>query len=210
MSVSATSPARPASPARSSSPHRAGATKPTDQDVRAMKDAFTLARKGGQPQGRALVEPGKGKEDMRGFTGGDAQDKGEAAVDGLDERQTVLRDDRDQDQGGAQGWAFGQALADAPVIVPNAPSPQVDAGAFAQLMSQLWAQARQKNEREVRVKFGTNAWPATGARLVRNAAGTLDIALEMERGQPADLGSLSDALEQAGVALGHVGVAESA
>lgn len=205
MSVSAASSTRPAAPARSSA-QRTGHTKPSDQDVRAMKDAFALARKDGQPQGRFAVDAGKGKED-KGFLGGDgSKDMAEAAVDGLDDRQHVLRDDRDQDQGGAQGWAFGQALADAPMIVPNAPSPAVDPGAFAQLMSQLWAQAKQKNEREIRVKFGTNAWPATGARMVRNTAGTLDIALHLGRGGSADLSALAEGLEQSGVTVGSLQV----
>jgi len=93
-------------------------------------------------------------------------------------------------------------LADAPMIVPNAPSPTVDASGFAQLLSQLWAQAKQKNEREVRVKFGPNAWPATGARMVMNAAGSLDIALQMERGAPGDLSGLADGLARSGVAVG--------
>jgi hypothetical protein len=198
MSMSATASSRPVSTSRPA-PHHAGRSQPSDQDVHAMKDAFALAQKG-QPQGRVPVEGKKGEE-KGGFLGnGGEQD--EAAVDGLDQRQTVLRDDRDQDQGGAQGWAFGQALADAPMIVPNAPSPTVDASGFAQLLSQLWAQAKQKNEREVRVKFGPNAWPATGARMVMNAAGSLDIALQMERGAPDDISGLADSLARSGVAVG--------
>lgn len=198
MSMSATAGSRPVSASRPT-PQHAGRSQPSDQDVHAMKDAFALARKGGQPQGRLPVQAkGEGKDGLPG----EGREKAEAMVDGLDQRQTVARDDRDRDQGDAQGWAFGQALADAPTIVPNAPSPQVDASAFAQLLGQLWAQARQKNEREVRVKFGPNAWPATGARMVMNAAGSLDIALQMERGGPDDLSGLADGLARSGVAVG--------
>ncbi|MBA2934207.1 hypothetical protein HZF05_08845 [Sphingomonas sp. CGMCC 1.13654] len=197
MSISAAASPRPVSVSRST-PRHAGRGQPSDQDMHAMKDAFTLARKGEQPQGRlAVPTKGEGKA-----MPGEAGEKAEAAVDGLDQRQTVLRDDRDQDQGDAQGWAFGQALADAPMIVPNAPSPTVDASGFAQLLGQLWAQAKQKNEREVRVKFGPNAWPATGARMVMNAAGTLDIALQMDRGGPEDLSDLARRLGQSGIATG--------
>jgi len=198
MSMSAAASPRPVSSSRST-PHHAGRGQPTDQDVHAMKDAFALAQKGGQPQGRVpLPAKGEGKDGLLG----EGAEKAEMLVDGLDQRQTVQRDDRDQDQGDAQGWAFGQALADAPMIVPNAPSPQVDASAFAQLLGQLWAQAKQKNEREVRVKFGPNAWPATGARMVMNAAGSLDISLQMERGGPDDLSGLADGLARSGVAVG--------
>ena len=199
MSLSAAG-SRPVSPSRST-PQHAGRSQPSDQDVHAMKDAFALAQKGGQPQGRMPVPAkGEGKDGLLG----EGREKADAAVDGLDQRQTVSRDDRDRDQGDAQGWAFGQALADAPMIVPNAPSPQVDASAFAQLLGQLWAQARQKNEREVRVKFGPNAWPATGARMVMNAAGSLDISLQMEPDGPDDLSGLADSLARSGVAVGSL------
>jgi len=200
MSMSAAASSRPVSTSRPT-PQHAGRSQPSDQDVHAMKDAFALAQKGGQPQGRIPL-PAKGEE--KGDLLGDAREDKGNVVDGLDQRQTVLRDDRDDDQGGTQGWAFGQALADAPMIVPNAPSPMVDASGFAQLLSQLWAQAKQKNEREVRVKFGPNAWPATGARMVMNAAGSLDIALQMERGAPDDLSGLADGLARSGVAVGSL------
>ncbi|PXA88130.1 hypothetical protein DMC47_30780 [Nostoc sp. 3335mG] len=200
MSMSAAASPRPVSTSRPT-PQHAGRSQPSDQDVHAMKDAFALAQKGGQQQGRVSVQvKGEEKGDLLG-----KDDKG-ALVDGLDQHQTVLRDDRDQDQGDAQGWAFGQALADAPMIVPNAPSPTVDASGFAQLLGQLWAQAKQKNEREVRVKFGPNAWPATGARMVMNAAGTLDIALQLERGGPEDLSGLADGLKHSGVRVGALAV----
>lgn len=202
MSMSAAASSRPVSTSRPT-PQHAGRSQPSDQDVHAMKDAFALAQKGGQQQGRVpLPVKGEEKADLLG----EGKDEKGALVDGLDQRQTVLRDDRDQDQGDAQGWAFGQALADAPVIVPNAPSPTVDASGFAQLLSQLWAQAKQKNEREVRVKFGPNAWPATGARMVMNAAGTLDIALQLERGGPDDLSGLADGLKHSGVQLGALAI----
>ena len=202
MSMSAAASSRPVSTSRPT-PQHAGRSQPSDQDVHAMKDAFALAQKGGQPQGRVPL-PAQGEE--KGDLFGDGREAKGALVDGLDQRQLVLRDDRDQDQGDAQGWAFGQALADAPMIVPNAPSPTVDASGFAQLLGQLWAQAKQKTEREVRVKFGPNAWPATGARMVMNAAGTLDIALQMDRGGPEDLSGLADSLARSNVQIGALSV----
>jgi hypothetical protein len=63
------------------------------------------------------------------------------------------------------------------VPAPPVPPPHVDAAAFAQLMSRLWNRESAKGTREVRVEFGESTWPATGARLVRNAAGAIDIEL---------------------------------
>jgi hypothetical protein len=191
---------------------RSGRARPAEQDVRAMSDAFAAARRGApQPQGRQPQQPllpqGKGR-DAKLMSGGGGEEKGATArADGLDAYEDPLLDrrDRQQDQGGAQGWAFSQALQEAPVVIPAAPSPQTDPAAFAQLLSQLWAQAKQKNEREVRVKFGPDAWPATGARMVRNAAGALDIQLQLGGGEEGtDLSGLADRLARSGVTLGSL------
>jgi hypothetical protein len=206
MSVSAASQtSRPQPTSRTSHSH-GRQVQPGDEDVQAMKQAFANARQQGLGQAPRLpVSAETAKKDALDRLAGDGDAKADdAALVDLDSRQQVLRDDGNQDQNGAQGWAFGQALADAPMIVPNAPSPSVDPGAFAQLMSQLWAQAKQKGEREVRVRFGTNAWPATGATLVRNAAGSLDIALQLAAGQHADLDALGTQLSGSGVAVGSL------
>ncbi len=99
----------------------------------------------------------------------------------------------------------------APVVgVPTMPAPHVDPGAFAQLLADLWARENGKGAREVSVRFGRDAWPATGARLVRNAAGTLDISLEVASGSAeyADrLPGLARHLTDAGIGIGALAVA---
>jgi hypothetical protein len=65
----------------------------------------------------------------------------------------------------------------------------------------------------VRVKFGANAWPATGARLVRNAAGTLDIAIQVGDGGKTygdGLPGLQDQLGRSGLAVGALAIEDDA
>ena len=47
------------------------------------------------------------------------------------------------------------------------------AGHAAQVLADLWTRENGRGAKEIRVRFGEDAWPATGARLVRNAAGAL-------------------------------------
>lgn len=112
------------------------------------------------------------------------------------------------------GGLAGQAppLA-APVATADLAAPHIDPGAFAQLLADLWTRENGKGSKEVRVRFGERAWPATGARLVRNAAGTLDVALQVGDGGRAyrdRLGGLEEALIGAGVNLGSLLVEEDA
>jgi hypothetical protein len=144
-----------------------------------------------------------------------AQDPEAMALTRHDERRSALFDDGDQDRQ-PQSLALG-ATAQAPVqpiAVPDMPAPHVDAAAFAQLMTQLWLRERGKGAKEVRVSFGDDAWPATGARLVRNAAGTLDVQLHVADGgalyQADTLSGLGRQLTDSGLALGALSLADGA
>lgn len=111
------------------------------------------------------------------------------------------------------GFALPQQQASgAPmtITVPAAPQPHVDPSGFAELMTRLWLRAQAQKSREVRVQFGNDAWPATGARLIRAADGALDIAvLVADRGAEAidaALGALHAQLETRGLAVGALNV----
>lgn len=110
------------------------------------------------------------------------------------------------------GLALPQQVPGAPmtVTVPAAPQPHVDPSGFAELMTRLWLRAQAQKSREVRVQFGNDAWPATGARLIRAADGALDIAvLVADRGAEAidaALGELHAQLETRGLAVGALDV----
>ncbi len=185
-----------------------GPRTPDTADVRAMGDAFARARAKMPAEGNAArAAPTKtavAKDAARDATlFGEARERAAAAPG--DERAVTRRED-DRDNGGqSNGQSFAGQLA-APVVgVPTMPAPHVDPGAFAQMLADLWTRENGKGAREVSVRFGRDAWPATGARLVRNAAGTLDIALEVADGNRdyADrLPGLARHLGEAGVAVG--------
>jgi hypothetical protein len=91
--------------------------------------------------------------------------------------------------------------------MPAMPAPQVDPSAFAQLLAQLWRREHGKGSKEVRVSFGADAWPATGARLVRDAGGQLDILLHVDRAGSIDAASLEQLerqLSDRGLVIGAV------
>ena len=127
--------------------------------------------------------------------------------DPKDARELVLHDEkRHEREEGLPGFA-AQAQSPTPVAMPMMPALQVDPSAFAQLLAELWTRENGKGAKEVTVRFGARSWPATGARLVRNAAGALDIALELgDRGavHGGRLDTLAEALQDAGVSLGSL------
>ncbi|TCP34366.1 hypothetical protein [Sphingomonas sp. BK235] len=210
------SPARAAPTRAPDTAPRGPARAPSASDVREMGDAFArararLAQDGGRARAQPAPQTGAGKEGARasrdpaaGTTG--PRGEREALATDRDPFADPLRRERGQEDGGQGG---GQSLAGAPpapvVGVPTMPAPHVDPAAFAQLLADLWTRENGKGAREVSVRFGRDAWPATGARLVRNAAGTLDIALEVGDGGRAyadQLPGLAQRLAGAGVALG--------
>lgn len=210
-SVSATR----STPTRAVEPQQRPGQEPRADDVRAMGDAFARARAKMQPEGTApraaLTKAGTGKDAPRTPTGPAAGETRErAAALPTDDRHAVHRDEERDTGGQSGGQSFAGQLA-APIVgVPTMPAPHVDPSAFAQLLADLWTRENGKGAREVSVRFGRDAWPATGARLVRNAAGTLDISLEVASGSPgyADrLPGLARHLHDAGIGVGALAVA---
>lgn len=195
-----------AQPPRSSSPAARGEVRADPQDVRAMSDAFDKAR------GKMEKLPGQaGKKALPGRAPETARDAFSPRPTG-DETKTRLSSQREGTEGLA-GWS-GQGAALAPVVIPADPAaPHIDPSAFAQMLADLWTRENGRGAKEVRVRFGDRAWPATGARLVRNAAGTLDVALLVGDGGRAygdRLAGLEEALVQSGVELGSLGLENDA
>ncbi|ATY31858.1 hypothetical protein [Sphingomonas psychrotolerans] len=195
--------AQPArAPSRDPAPGRA---QPAPADIRAMNEAFAKARlPGKEQQGVSIQQKG-----LKGLVQPDR--RGEVPVEQReafrDSRGTILRQEREarERQDGLFGFA-GHAQPQ-PTAMPAMPAAHVDPGAFAQMLADLWTRENGKGTKEVTVSFGDRAWPATGARLVRNAAGTLDVALLLgDRPPPYDgvLGELEKQLQGAGIALGSL------
>lgn len=203
-----------ATPARTPEPTQRPGQEPRADDVRAMGDAFARARAKMQPEGNpartAVPKAGTGKDAPRQTAGtatGEARERTGAMPS--DDRHAVHRDEERDTGGQSGGQSFAGQLA-APVVgVPTMPAPHVDPGAFAQMLADLWTRENGKGAREVSVRFGRDAWPATGARLIRNAAGTLDISLEVADGNRdyADrLPGLARHLKDAGIGIGALAV----
>lgn len=183
------------------------ARQPSGEDVRAMSDAFAAARAKMKLEGPP-AKPGKAAAPI---VEGHERPIVESALDAAFDREIAKRQRSDR-QADGQGMAFAGQSAAAPAIqLPAMPAPQVNPGAFAQMLADLWTRENGKGAKEVRVRFGADAWPATGARLVRNAAGALDIALQV--GDPGfnregRLPALGGHLARAGIAIGALSVEE--
>lgn len=201
-SVDAASRAQPSRP--SSSPMR-GEVRPDPNDVRAMSDAFDKAR------GR--MEKPQGQAGKKALGEGLAERRQEAATataarPTADETRTKLTSQREGAEALA-GWG-GQGAAPVPAAVnADFAAPHVDPGAFAQMLADLWTRENGRGSKEVRVRFGDRAWPATGARLIRNEAGALDVQLFVGDGGRAygdKLAELEGALSGGGVNLGSLAI----
>lgn len=173
-------------------------------DIGAMRDALAAAKgKMEKPAGQA------GKKQLAQAPRG--RDGVPLAV-GRENATPRLQSQREGTEALA-GWN-GQGAALAPVMVPaDATAPHIDPSAFAQMLADLWTRENGRGSKEIRVRFGDRAWPATGARLVRNAAGTLDVALFVGDGGRAygdKLAGLEGALTDAGVDLGSLAIENDA
>jgi hypothetical protein len=189
-----------------------GRVQPQSEDVRAMKDALGKARvqlfgkeQPGKEQLDGPLQPKHGKGLVQPERRGEAPVQQREAFG--DFREAALRQEREarERQDGLFGFA-GHAQPQ-PMAMPAMPAAHVDPGAFAQMLADLWTRENGKGAKEVTVTFGDRAWPATGARLVRNAAGTLDVALLLgDCAPPYDgpLRALEAQLRDAGVALGSL------
>lgn len=80
---------------------------------------------------------------------------------------------------------FAPQLAPLPqaagLTAPAPVTPQVDPAAFADMLNQLWLREQNRTVRDVRVRFGDAAWPATGARLQRLPDGSLQVEVLIDR-----------------------------
>ena len=178
--------------------------QPAPADIRAMNEAFAKARLQGKEQpGQPIPQKGL-KNLVQPDRRGDAPVQQREAFG--DRSDTALRHEREARE--RQDGLFGFAGHPPQVLaMPAMPAAHVDPGAFAQMLADLWTRENGKGTREVTVTFGDRAWPATGARLVRNAAGTLDVALLLgDRAPPYDgvLRELEKQLQGAGIALGSL------
>lgn len=194
---------------RSDSPAQRPSARPQAQrpaqpeDVRAMSDAFAAAR--AKMKFEAL--PGKQAKPMlaKGMTPDADRKSADAALGAAFDRK-VLERQQSERQADGQGLALpGQPAAPPPIMLAAMPSPQVDPSGFAQMLADLWTRENGRGAKEVRVRFGADAWPATGALLVRNAAGALDISVSIgdrSAGAEQRLAALGERLGEAGLPLG--------
>lgn len=187
------------------------AAKP--EDVRAMSDAFAAARAKMKLDPFAARPGGKQQASPKMPAKGDAKaaPPPSAALVAAFERAGA---DRRQAEKFAEGQGFapggqGAALAPPPIALPAIPAPQVDPSAFAQMLADLWTRENGRGSKEVRVRFGSDAWPATGALLTQSADGLLDITVDMARGDlPVATDGLRDALAARGLMIGRLATAE--
>lgn len=94
----------------------------------------------------------------------------------------------------------------APTLAPP-PAAAVDPSAFADMMNQLWLREQNRTTRELKVRFGDAAWPATGASMLRLDDGSLSITVDIARhGNPGDLDALRRQLESRGLAIADLSV----
>jgi hypothetical protein len=105
--------------------------------------------------------------------------------------------------------AAGALAAPAGAFAIAPPPATIDPSAFADLMNQLWLREQHKTTREVRVRFGDAAWPATGARLTRLDNGSLDIEVSIGRhARGGDIDVLRANLAARGLPVASVVIAE--
>lgn len=135
--------------------------------------------------------------------------------DDRDSNRRPVAADRGSEAQGGTAQALAAAPPPPPIAMPNFPAAHVDPSGFAQMLADLWTRENGKGAKEVRVRFGENAWPTTGAHLVRNAAGTLDIEVQVasatnaSRANP-DLSGLDRHLRDAGLGVGSLAFSEDA
>lgn len=193
---------------------RQQASRPTQpDDVRAMSDAFATARAKMKPDGMKFEGP-PGKQGKAALAKGmplEADRKpADAAMAAAFDRKVSARQQSDRQSDGQGFTLLGQATPQPPVMIAHMPSPQVDPGAFAQMLADLWTRENGRGAKEVRVMFGSDAWPATGALLVRNAAGTLDISIGIASGSGgSSLDGLFEQLSASGLGVGSLATADS-
>jgi hypothetical protein len=196
---------RDSTPAQRPSARPQSARPAQPADVRAMSDAFAAARAKMKFEGTPAKQ-GKAALAKNMVEQGDRK-PADAALTAAFDRKVAERQQSER-QADGQGFALsGQAAPPPPMMVPMMPSPQANPGAFAQMLADLWTRENGKGAKEVRVKFGADAWPAIDALLVRNAAGALDISVGVAGGTGnAPLHGLDRHLSDAGLQIGSFAV----
>lgn len=175
------------------------------EDRSAMSEAMASARR---RLGLGAEQPPQGKQPKGGAgalkegreTAGKGQAEARAAGGDAALFERARYDRQSEQQGYALPGGTGQLVT---VPMPQMPSPIVDPSAFAQMMRDLWTRENGKGSKEVRVRFGDGAWPATGARLNRVEGGALEIALMVADGGAA----YNEALPELQAQLGRSGLA---
>ena len=208
--MSQVSSTRSDAPTRSARPAPQGQRAVPSDDVRAMSDAFAAARAKLKFAPAEGLPQKPGKAPLLGKDAGTERKATEAAAGAAFDRKVSERQQSER-QADGQGLALpGQPAAAPPAVLVTMPNPQVDPGGFAQMLADLWTRENGKGAREVRVRFGEDAWPTTGATLIRNSAGTLDIAVSMDAAQgrtrDPSLAALGRELGNSGLAIGALAV----
>jgi hypothetical protein len=209
-SVSGSRPVQPSQAPQRGEPARDARPVQAQQQAggaQAMRDALSQARgKVDTLTDQAGRWKGKGAPAKGGEAASAGAIRGQAEADA----RTVRHQAGSERQADGQGFGLaGQPAASPPVQLPAMPAAHVDPSAFAQTMADLWTRENGRGAKEVRVRFGSGAWPATGARLVRNPEGRLDIALTADRAGGAydgRLNALRGHLAEAGLDIGALSV----
>lgn len=181
-----------------------GRAEPAPNDVRAMSDAFATAR----DRLERLPLPG-GKKPTTGLRSRlEMAPEQRTAAGQTSTRGPIRQLAQHEGNEALPGWTGTGGMVTPPVIVAaDAAAAHVDPGAFAQMLADLWTRENGKGAKEVIVRFGNRTWPATGARLIRNEAGALDVALlvgDSGRAYGDRMPQLEIALNAAGVNLGSL------
>jgi hypothetical protein len=182
-------------PARQPTPSKQGDAA----EIRRMSDALANARREAGPvKGDATLKRPCGQEEP-------------APALVLPARELRYARDKTSDdevlQSGALPPLAGQCQSVIQAFVPLASPPIVDAAAFASIIARLWELEMAKGSNAVHVHFGAAGWPATGARLVRAADGTVDITLHIDAGCGDEIAlarsQIQDAMAKRGIAVGR-------
>lgn len=196
-----------------STPSRSASHTPAvhHADAKALADEFSAAaRKGlmplGQrtgkdgkpiklgPDGKPLPPPPTALAKALGYAGKGSQGQSETRRDDSNTATLTL----------AQSAPTGFAT---PMQAPPPVAAHVDPSVFADMLTRIWTREQGKTAREVRVQFGDDAWPATGARLLRLEDGTLQVTVSMgQRGADAGLEGLRERLEARGLHVSDIAV----
>lgn len=192
---------RPPQAPRDPSPAN-GRARPEPGDVHAMKEALDAAR-GRMDRGQAGA-----KKLTTGHAQAGAEARAEPNIAGRPPAYgNVKHQQKHEGNEALTGWGAGPGAVVPTMVTADVAAAHVDPGAFAQMLADLWTRENGKGAKEVLVRFGNRTWPATGARLVRNAAGGLDVALMVGDGGRAygdRMPQLEAALNDAGVTLGSL------